>query len=189
MTKTMMKSLSLSLGSLFIASPVLAHTGGTAEASLLSGLIHPLTGLDHLLAMFAVGIWAAMQRSNYSYKLPVTFLLMLVAGYALGLNSISMPFIEAGIASSVLVLGLVILFTTKLPHAASIPLISLFAMYHGMAHGFEIGMANAALFGLGFITSSALLHIAGSLFARTLPQINRFAGSMIALAGFSFLIA
>ena len=193
MSRTLFQASFISLGSLFIATPALAHTGGTTEASLIAGLTHPLTGIDHLLAMFAIGIWTAMQHRTDHSKVPAVFLIMLMAGFLLGMNGLAIPFVEAGIASSVLIMGLAIVFATKLPNAASLPLISLFALYHGTAHGFEIGIANATYFAVGFITSSALLNFAGVRFTKLtnqlMPKLHRVVGSIIALAGFSFLIA
>lgn len=188
-----LKYLATIVGSFAIAAPVFAHTGTTTEVSLMAGLSHPLTGFDHLLAMLAIGIWAAMQRGTSSLTYPVVFIIMLMTGFLLGLNGLSIPFIEAGIATSVFLLGLAIVFTTRLPSLLSLPLISTFALYHGLAHGIELGTASAVYFAAGFISSSALLHLLGASFSKAsmlvLPQLNRVIGALITMAGFSFLIA
>ena len=110
------------------------HSGGGFQA----GLLHPLTGLDHLLAMLAVGVWAAQNQRPAIWLLPVVFPLMMVVGALVGMSGILVPGIEAGIAASVLILGLCIALMVRLPVAQSGGLVAVFALAHGYAHGIEL---------------------------------------------------
>ncbi len=188
-----MKKLQIALASalLISATPALAHTGPLAQNSLLAGFAHPLTGLDHLLAMLAVGIWAAMQKGKQQLAVPAVFLTLLLAGFITAVNGVQLPLVEGTIASSVLVMGLLIAGMARLPAALSLPLIGLFALSHGFAHGSELGAASALTFAAGFIASSLTLHLAGgTLSARLLskvPTLTRIAGAAMALTGAGLL--
>jgi|TARA_Y100000780_G_C13619249_1_gene391868 urease accessory protein len=163
------------------------------ESSLLTGFVHPLLGLDHLLAMLAVGFWAAQQRGKNTRTIPLVFISALLIGFLLGLNAVTLVAIETGISLSVLILGLLIVSAARLPMTLSLPLIGSFALYHGIAHGAEVGVAHAALFATGFIGSTALLHLAGVqsafLVQRYTPLIGKVAGAGIALMGAMLLMA
>lgn len=145
----------------FISVEAQAHIG-MHGAGFVSGAIHPFTGWDHLLAMTAVGLWAAQLGGRARWAVPLAFVAMMGLGGALGLLGVSLPGVDAGIAASVLVLGLLIASSTRLPVAASMSLVGVFALFHGHAHGAEMpGMAAPWLYGLGFIASTALLHGVG----------------------------
>lgn len=174
------------------SAPALAHTATLAEnSSLLSGLLHPLTGLDHLLAMLAVGAWAALQKDTQRLQIPATFVLMLMAGFALGLSTLSLPLVESGIATSVLILGLLVMTSARLPLAATLGLTSIFAVLHGYAHGAEAHVASLASFAVGFLSTSAALHFIGGAMTHTLktsiPMLAKLAGFAIAATGAGLL--
>ncbi|MES2534841.1 MAG: HupE/UreJ family protein [Pseudomonadota bacterium] len=144
------------------ASPAFAHDGAHGVMALSAGFAHPFSGLDHLLAMIAVGVWAAQMQGNGRWVLPLTFPLMMVAGAVPGFMGLVLPGIEIGIASSVALLGMLIAFAVRVPAWAGATLVAAFAVVHGYAHGAELPQqASAGLYGLGFIVATGLLHLAG----------------------------
>lgn len=179
--------------SLVLASScALAHPGHES-ASFFSGIMHPLGGADHLLAMLAVGLYAARQPGRQRWALPASFVLAMLAGAGLGALGIMLPAVEAGVAASVLVLGLLIAFAARLPVAAALPLVAAFALFHGHAHHAEMGDGTLVTYAAGFALATASLHVAGYLIGRWLPQslwaqrLQRAAGALIAGAGAVFL--
>lgn len=170
------------------AAPALAHPDHGA-ASLASGLAHPLGGLDHLLAMLAVGLFAARQPGDARWMLPTGFVLAMLAGAALSAAGIALPAVEAAIATSVLVLGVLIACLARLPLAAALPLVAAFALFHGHAHHAEMGAGSAFAYTAGFALATAALHLAGLGLARLLPDTHagrfvlRVGGGAIAGAG------
>lgn len=182
-----------------IALVLLAAMTGSAHAhpghdvsSLLNGLAHPLSGLDHLLAMIAVGLWAAQLGGRERWLVPAGFVGVLTLGGALGLSGVALPFAESGAAASVLILGVLIAVAVRLPLAASVAVVGVFALCHGFAHGAEMSATtSAAAYGAGFVLASAMLHLAGILLALAAAQKNsrraipvlRLAGAALAVAG------
>ncbi len=179
---------------LAIASPAQAHIIGAGGAGWAPGFSHPFSGLDHILAMVAVGIWAAQTGRPALWVLPVVFPLAMAGGGLLGVAGVPVPGIEAGIAASVLGLGLLIAFQVKPPTALSIALVALFALFHGHAHGTELPQAaSPLLYGLGFIAATAILHLfgLGIGFAMRLPKglpAIRVGGGAIAATGIALFI-
>ncbi|MEB0139318.1 MULTISPECIES: HupE/UreJ family protein [unclassified Undibacterium] len=176
------------------AGPAAAHVSIEHSVSgFWAGVLHPWQGLDHLLAMLAVGIWAAHHRRPALYLLPLAFPVMMAAGALLAMNGIVLPGIEAGIVASLIVLGLLIAFAIRMPVAGSVALISLFALAHGYAHGAEMpASASAAAFGAGFLLSTATLHVSGlaaALAARRWTLLSRVAGAAIAATGAYLVLA
>lgn len=170
------------------AAPVLAHPDhGTA--SLASGLAHPLGGVDHLLAMVAVGLFAARQPGGARWMLPAGFVAAMLAGAGLSAAGVALPAVETGIAASVLVFGVLIAALARLPLAAALPLVAAFALFHGHAHHAEMGAGSPLAYTAGFALATAALHLAGLGLARLLPdtRAGRFAlrmgGGAIAGAG------
>lgn len=146
----------------------------SSTMSFGSGFSHPFSGIDHLLAMLAVGLWAAQNKRSALWVLPLAFPLMMVAGALLAIGGVQIPAIETGIAASVAVLGLLIAFAIKMPLWASTVIVSVFALFHGYAHGTELPHgSSAALYGAGFILATAILHATGLL-------IGLFAGKQMA---------
>ena len=176
------------LALLSATAPVFAHPGHDA-ASLASGLSHPIGGLDHLLAMLAVGLFAALQQKRARWMLPASFVLAMLAGATLSALAIELPAVEAGIAASVLVLGLLIAFLARLPLPAALPLVTGFALFHGHAHHAEMGDGSVLAYTLGFALATAALHLIGFALARLVPDsvlgrtVLRISGGAIAGTG------
>ncbi len=180
---------------LMLASvPALAHVDAThAGSGFGAGFMHPMTGLDHLLTMLAVGIWAAQNKRISVWALPLVFPIMMMFGALLAVNGIHFSGSETGIALSVTMLGLLIACAIKLPVTASCTLIGLFALAHGYAHGIELpGNDSLILFGAGFVTATLILHLLGialssavdrKIASKAMPII----GAGIAVAGVFFL--
>ncbi|NLG61494.1 MAG: HupE/UreJ family protein [Candidatus Cloacimonetes bacterium] len=171
--------------------------GGAAGHDFLHGFMHPLHGMDHFLAMVAVGLWAAQRDRRSVWALPIAFVAFMAVGFVLGAGGVAMPAVELGIAASVLVLGIAVALAARIPTVGAVALVALFALFHGHAHGAELpaGMA-ASLFGAGFATSTALLHGAGIALAVGLRHavmarsvgIERAIGAGIAAAGLALLL-
>lgn len=187
----------LALALVAAASPglALAHPGHAEQASFLAGALHPLTGIDHLLAMLAVGLWAAQLRQRAALMLPALFPVAMVAGAALAFAGVALPAVEPVIALSVIVLGAAIVAGLQLPLAAGGAMIALFAVAHGFAHGAELPAgANVAGYAAGFIGSTICLHLAGLFLGladqrRRGGQLLRIGGSAIAVSGLALLLA
>jgi urease accessory protein len=165
-----------------------AHTFGSQGAGLMAGLTHPLVGLDHLLAMIAVGIWAGQLGGRAVWLIPLTFVSVMAAAATLASFGLLLPLMEPAIACSVLVLGLLIAGSVRLPTSLGALLVGLFAVFHGYAHGLELPQAaSPILYGAGFVLATALLHGLGIGFARKSLQhkmLQRIAGySLIAASG------
>jgi len=154
--------IALVIGTLVMtALPAFAHPGhGMGAAPFLAGLVHPLGGLDHVVAMAAVGLWTAFLGGRVSWTVASGFTVGIVGGFALAAAGISLPFVEAGVAASILVLGLLVAAAVRLPPGPSMLLAGLFAVFHGHAHGAE-APDGTLLFGAGFLVSSAMLQAAG----------------------------
>jgi urease accessory protein len=178
-----------------LLSPALAFAHpGHDHAGVMSGLAHPLFGLDHLLAMLAVGLWAAQQGGAARWALPLTFVATMLFGGLLGFAGIEMPLMETGIAGSVLALGLLVALAVRPPLAIAAGLTALFAASHGVAHGLELpALSSPWGYAAGFVAATAALHAAGYAVARSLPQaaapLVRIAGVASALTGAWLLAA
>jgi len=172
----------------------LAHTGHGAPGSFASGLAHPLGGLDHVLAMVAVGLLAAHLGGRSVWALPLAFMGMMVAGGAVALFGLALPLVEFGILASVLVLGALIASGRSLPGALAAILCAAFAVFHGHAHGAEMpAAASAALYGAGFVLATGLLHALGIGLGWALGRFApatamRVAGAAIVLCGAGLVI-
>lgn len=139
-----------------------AHTGGGEAAGLVSGLRHPVSGLDHVLAMVAVGLWGAQLGKPAVWILPVTFPMVMACGGMLGLLGVNLPGIEVGIALSAIALGFMVLREAKPNLWAAALLVGFFAIFHGHAHGTELPPgANGLLYSLGFVVATGVLHAVG----------------------------
>ncbi len=158
-----MKKTSLIAAGLFLLpSAALAHPGLTHHVhGFMAGVSHPLTGLDHLLAMLSVGLWASQKGGRALWIWPAAFVMAMVAGGFMGMAGIGLPLVEPAIAASLMVLGVVIAATLMLPTAAGAALIALFGLFHGNAHGLEAPASGASLYALGFVLSTVTLHVLG----------------------------
>lgn len=179
--------LAMSPGTLF------AHTQGGAIGGFSSGFMHPVSGLDHIVAMVAVGLWGAFLGGRAMWLLPVVFPVIMAFGGAMGVMGIPLPHVETGIAVSGIVLGLMVALAVKPPLWVCAVIVGVFAVFHGHAHGTELpGSANAMTFSIGFVISTGLIHLcgialgalihwkAGQVFVRT-------CGAAISLIGCGFL--
>ena len=176
----------------FIAAPALAHTG-EGTGGLLAGLSHPVFGPDHVVAMVAVGLWGAFLGPPAIWLLPIVFPLVMALGGVLGIIGVPLPFVETGIATSAIVLGLMVALAARPPLWVAAVLVGAFAILHGYAHGRELpDGANAVAFSAGFVIATGLLHLTGisfGLLARW-PAGRlavRGAGGAIALVGLAYL--
>jgi urease accessory protein len=171
------------------AGPALAHTGVGPVSGMAAGFAHPIGGLDHVLAMVAVGILAAQQGGRALWLVPAAFGAMMMVGGALGVAGIALPYVELGIAGSVIVLGAVIAVGRRMPVALAMALAGAFAVFHGHAHGTEMPLnASGLAYGAGFVLATASLHVAGiglglGAAKRARSLALRFGGGAIALAG------
>jgi urease accessory protein len=145
------------------AMPAYAHVSiGTTTASFTAGFMHPLSGLDHMTVMIAVGLWAALKGGKAVVAWPLAFVGVMLAGSALGMLQVPVPFVEPGILASVVALGLLVALAVDLPILAGVAVISLFALFHGHAHGTEVPENAGGLeYMAGFAVATALLHAAG----------------------------
>ena len=172
MRNTVTKSL-ITIFLLGASSAAFAHPGHNISG-LAAGLMHPFSGLDHLLAMVAVGIWAAQGDGRKVWLLPATFMVMLVVGSGIAIQWQLLPLVESGIAASVLALGLLIALSLQLPASLSVAITALFGLLHGYAHGLELPQSAApAAYALGFLAATATLHLSG--IAVGVATRNRFA--------------
>lgn len=164
-----------------------AHGLGDHAAGFASGLAHPLTGVDHILAMFAVGLWAAQLGGRAYWSIPLAFVGTMVLGAVFAAAGLTLPAAESGIAASVLILGLLIAFSARAALPLGMVLVGVFALFHGHAHGTELTSAvSAAAYGLGMLLATIGLHAtglgAGILFQRAMVLV-RIGGAVIAAAG------
>lgn len=175
------------------ASPALAHVEQGQAAGLLSGLTHPLSGLDHVLAMLAVGLWGAQLGSPALWLLPVAFPMTMALGGVLGLVGLPLPGVEVGIAVSGIVLGAMVLSEARPSLPVALVLVALFAIFHGHAHGTELPVGQSGLtYSIGFVAATGCLHgvgIAIGLVHRWEwgKTFLRVAGGVIAAGGAYFL--
>lgn len=139
-----------------------AHVLGGPGTGLMQGLAHPLSGVDHLLAMIAVGLWAAQAGGRAMWLVPLAFVAAMTAGCVAAILGMPLPLVESGILGSLIVFGLFVAFAARLPTAAVMMIVGLLAVFHGHAHGTEMPQtASAALYGLGFVLATSLLHLTG----------------------------
>lgn len=174
------------------ATPTLAHSGSVG-AGFAGGLAHPLFGLDHVVAMVAVGLWGAFLGPPAIFVLPVVFPLVMALGGVLGIAGVPIPGVEIGIAVSAAVLGMMVALAARPPLWIAAVLVGAFAIFHGHAHGVELPPgADAMAFSAGFVIATGVLHLAGIAFGLLARWPNgrmavRAGGAAIALAGVMFL--
>ena len=189
-------AIALTTLSLLAISPAaFAHPGHLVGNGFTAGLLHPFTGMDHLLAMIAVGLWAAQRGGRYRFVIPASFVAMMALGAVAGVSGIGLPLVEPGILGSLIVFGLLIALDARLPLAAGMAVIGGFALFHGYAHAVEMpSQAHLAVFGSGMLLSSIALHLVGIGTGRLgNTQIRQVAvravGGLIAVAGLALFAA
>jgi len=168
------------------ASPALAHVNPAEHGSFAAGFTHPFSGLDHMLAMVAVGLWASVLGGRAMFTVPAAFVGVMLLGFAGSMFGLSLPFVEPAILASVVVLGLLVALALPVSAARGGALVGFFALFHGHAHGSEIGDASFLAYGAGFAAATIVLHVAGiaagMAFGRGTTLV-RIAGGATALGG------
>ncbi|KPC50559.1 HupE/UreJ family protein [Amantichitinum ursilacus] len=179
---------------LLMPTLAMAHVGqGDMSGGLKTGFLHPISGLDHVLAMVAVGLWGAQLGRPAIWVLPVTFPLVMCIGGVIGVLGIYLPGIEIGIALSALILGAMIVLAARPPLPVAGVIVALFAICHGYAHGAELPQsANPLTFAIGFVCATGLLHACGIALGALYQwqggrALVRAGGGGIALGGLYFL--
>jgi urease accessory protein len=176
----------------FAATPALAHLNPEEHGSLMAGVSHPLLGLDHILAMVAVGLWAALLGGRATWLVPAAFVATMTAGFASALAGFGLPFVEPVVAASVVVIGLLALVALQVPTPIGMAMVGVFAFFHGYAHGGELGEAGAVPFLVGFVIATAFLHATGVAIGIGMGRlaggpagrwVTRAAGGITALGG------
>ena len=193
--KTALRLGALTLGAALLPTAAFAHTGIGPAGGFGAGFMHPLGGFDHILTMVAVGVLAARLGGRAVWMVPAAFLAMMAVGGVLGMAHIQVPFVEAGIAASVIVLGLAVAFRWTLSAAAASALAGLFAVFHGHAHGDEmLAGTTGVTYALGFLLATAGLHAAGIGLGYGVGRISarkqlalQAGGGAMALAGVALL--
>ena len=184
-----MQKLILILGAMLLApTAALAHTGHGETASFFAGLQHPVSGLDHVTVMLAVGLLAALKGGRALWLWPLTFVGVMVAGGALGMAQVQLPLVEPAILASVVVLGLLVALAVNLPIWLGALVMGVSALFHGHAHGLEAASHGGLGYMTGFVVTTAALHLAGigavlALRSASLQPLVRLAGAACVLIG------
>lgn len=182
--------LLLSLLLIAIPTAAFAHTGHGDTSGFLHGFMHPVGGLDHVLAMVAVGVFAFILGGRALFLVPLSFVGMMAVGFLIGANGVNVPFVELGIALSSIVIGGVAALGRPVPVAAAMGLVGVFAIFHGHAHGAEMPAGAGGLdYALGFMAATALLHVAGiSAAAGTARLAGKYGRRFAQIAGGAFAL-
>jgi len=174
---------------LLCASPAFAHSGRGLTDSFAAGVAHPLSGLDHIAVMVAVGLWAALKGGRALWVWPAAFVGVMLIGGAFGMAHVPVPFVEPGILASVVVLGLLVALAVDLPVWTGAAIVAIFALLHGHAHGSEVAeTVSGAEYMAGFALATATLHGVGMGFAQLMTRAQlrpliRVAGAACLLIG------
>jgi urease accessory protein len=187
----------LAVASMLVPTAALAHSGHGETAGLVHGFVHPFGGVDHFVAMVAIGMLAYQLGGRALWLVPSVFVLVMGIGGVLGAVHVQLPYVEAMIATSIVVLGAAIAFGIRAPVAIAAAVAGLFAVFHGYAHGAEMPAAgSAASYAAGFMTATALLHVLGIALGLALGRLGqgrdqavyRVAGCLIAVVGAAILM-
>jgi len=182
----------------FVLTPSIAfaHPGRGPHHDFAQGFLHPLSGIDHLLAMVAVGLFAAHLGGRALALVPAAFVATMAAAGLLGMSGFGLPFMEIGIAMSVIVLGTAVALRLQLPLAAAMGLVGFFAIFHGYAHGAEMPATVSGLaYGIGFVAATTLLHGVGiglglftGILSKSYARVLQVGGGAMALGGVALLV-
>ncbi len=190
MKRSLVHGFFLVLCALVLApATALAHVGVGETSGFASGFLHPILGMDHVLAMFAVGLWAAQMGGRMTWIVPCAFVAVMIFGGVLGMAGGQFPFVEQGILASVLVFGVLIAGAIRLPVVFGVAVVGLFALFHGHAHGTEMPLVvDSVAYSAGFALASVLLHAVGIAVGSGLTRLAharfaRVAGGAIAAMG------
>ena len=191
---TTMRTSLITAALTLIPAAAFAHTGAGEPHGFVSGFAHPLGGFDHILAMVTVGIFAWQLGGRALWLVPGSFALAMAAGAALGMAGVALPFVELGIAASVIVLGGIVAFARSAPIVIAMGIVALFAIFHGHAHGSEMPLGAAGVtFAAGFVLATALLHAGGIALGSAIGRVAdgragyQLGGALVALAGLAIL--
>jgi urease accessory protein len=190
MMHTVRTAALLAVPALVVAAPAFAHPGHEA-----AGFLHPFTGLDHLLAMLAVGMWASflsVERRSAAILVPGSFLTMMGLGAAAGFAGIKLPLAEAAILASVFVFGALMIAAIRLPAAWAASIVGLFAVFHGYAHALEAPASAPGGYALSFLAATALLLVGGlglgQVVRRIIGDLGLRALGGLVVAGAAFVL-
>jgi urease accessory protein len=176
------------------ASPAFAHPGHEMS-SFAAGIAHPLSGIDHIAVMIAVGLWAALKGGRALWIWPAAFVGVMLVGGALGMAHVALPLVEPGILASVVVLGLMVALAVDLPVVIGAGIVGAFALFHGHAHGSEVAENISGIeYMAGFALATATLHLVGIGFAQMMARSNmrtciRAAGALCVAVGAGLVVA
>lgn len=171
-------------------SPAFAHTGIGDTAGFTHGFVHPVSGIDHVLAMVAVGIFAAHLGGRALWLVPLTFVSMMAVGGAIGMAGVQIPYVEVGIGLSVVVLGAAIAFQLGVPVLAAMAFVGAFAIFHGHAHGAEMpDTASGFAYGMGFVLATAVLHMVGIGIGILIGRLGQMHGKRVSQVGGGLMAA
>jgi urease accessory protein len=176
-----------------LVSPASAHSEAGVASGFLTGLLHPISGIDHVVAMVAVGMWGAQLGAPAIWLLPITFPIVMAFGGLLGLLGVPLPGVEVGIAASGILLGTAVMTERRVPLYAAAALVGFFAIFHGHAHGSELPPGQSGLmYSMGFVVATGCLHAIGIALGAVHHWLAgkvalRVAGAGIGLAGLFFL--
>lgn len=172
MNKSILQRALFVVSGALLPSFVHAHAGIGEAGGFVHGLVHPASGLDHVCAMLAVGLWAVQTGGRSVWAVPLTFVSVMVLGGALPGLGVSLPFVEQGIVLSVLLLGVLIAASVRLPLWLGSAMVGLFALWHGHAHGTEMpALASGIEYALGFMLATAVLHVIGMAFGLGIQRL------------------
>lgn len=173
-----------------VPTAALAHPGHGPEIGAISGFLHPLTGLDHILCMVAVGVFAFVLGGRALWLVPLSFVGMMVVGFLLGAGGVNLPYVELAIGLSSVVIGAVAAWGRPMPVGAAMALVGAFAIFHGHAHGAEMPASTGGLeFAFGFVAATSLLHLSGIAGALGVARLaGRFGRPLARIAGVAFAL-
>jgi urease accessory protein len=182
-----LKRFTLAVAFAVAVAPAWAHTGAGTTSDFTAGITHPGNGLDHILAMVTVGLFAASLGGRALWAVPASFVIMMVIGGGIGLAGIPVPAVEAGILASIIVLGLAVALGRAWPVGEAMALVGALALFHGHAHGIEMPVeASVMFYSLGFALATTFLHGVGVLIGTIVSgrsQVARLAGAAVAVVG------
>ncbi len=174
----------LTFAALLAPMPAFAHGAGDHVHGFATGFLHPVGGLDHVLAMVAVGLWAGLLGGRALWALPAGFLGAMALGFGLGAADVALPMVEAGILASVIILGALVAASARFSLMLAVPLVAVFGLLHGHAHGTELAGAGAIPYAAGFLIATAALHALGVFGAQAITSriaVRVAGGAMAAL--------